>query len=175
MSFTVENKPMYQLTILSGLLLFLVSCADYQFKLNDRVLYTPAPLYSEYDIADEALRECVKQHVGDGAMTQASQLLELNCSHAGVASLAGLEVFTALTHLKLTSNNITDLGPLAPLSNLAAVYLEGNQIRSLLPLRGLEHLVFLNVESNKQLVCAELRYFEAIAKLSLLPPKHCDA
>jgi Leucine-rich repeat (LRR) protein len=175
MALTVWRKPVHKLTLLSGLLLLLASCADYQFKLNDRVVYTPAPLYTEYNITDEALRECVKQHVGDGAMTQANQLVELNCSHAGVTSLEGIEVFTALKRLKLSSNNITEIGPLAPLANLAKVYLEGNHIRSLLPLRGLEQLVYLNVEGNIELVCAELPHFEAIAELSLLPPKHCSS
>jgi Leucine-rich repeat (LRR) protein len=163
----------HKLTLLTGILL-LAACADYQFKLNDKVVYTPAPLFSEYSIPDEALRKCVAQHVGDGGMTTAGQLTELNCSHAGVSSLEGIEAFTALNRLKLSSNTITDIGPLAPLANLADVYLEGNRVSSLLPLRGLVHLVYLNVQGNAELVCGELRYFEAMASLTLLPPRHCQ-
>ncbi len=157
------------------ILLVVASCADYQFKVNDRVIYTPAPLYAEYEIPDEAFRECIKQHVGDGAMTNASQLTELNCSHAGVTSLEGIEVFTALARLKLSSNAITDVGPLAPLAQLSDIYLDGNSIRSLLPLRGLAELVYLDVKGNIQLVCAELPHFQAISKLTLVAPRHCQA
>jgi Leucine-rich repeat (LRR) protein len=166
---------MFKAVFAGTILLLVVSCADYQFKVNDRVVYTPAPLYAEYKIPDEALRECVKQHVGDGAMTNASQLTELNCSHGGVTSLEGIEVFVGLARLKLSSNAITNVGPLATLSQLTDLYLEGNSIQSLLPLRGLAELVYLNVEGNIQLVCAELPHFEAIAKLTLIPPKHCKA
>lgn len=168
-----EGIFLHKLTLLTAFLL-LAACADYQFKLNDRVVYTPAPLYTEYSIPDEALRRCVAQHVGDGGMTTAGELVQLNCSHAGVASLEGIEVFTALSHLKLSSNAITDIGPLAPLANLAEVYLEGNRVSSLLPLRGLLQLVYLNVQGNAELVCGELRYFEALSALTLLPPNHCS-
>ncbi len=166
---------MFKTVLASAILLVVASCTDYQFKINDRVVYTPAPLYTEYEIPDEALRKCVKQHVGDGAITNASQLTDLNCSHADVTSLEGIEVFTALARLKLASNAVTSVGPLATLSQLTDIYLEGNSIRSLLPLRGLAELVYLNVAGNIQLVCAELTHFEAIAKLTLLPPRHCAA
>lgn len=151
----------------------LSACAEYQFTVNDKVVYTPAPLFAEYEIPDSALRECVKQHVRDGSMTAAGQLTELNCSHAGIAKLAGLEVFSGLQRLKLSSNAISDLTALADMTELLELLLDGNQLRSLAPLRGLGELSFLSLQGNPALNCEELRHFTAIPGLSLEPPRHC--
>jgi hypothetical protein len=149
------------------------SCADYQFTVNDKVVYTPAPLFTEYDIPDAALRECVKQHVRDSSVTDVTQLIELNCSHAGIESLAGLETFSALQHLKLSSNAIGDIAPLATMSELRTVQLDGNQLRSVMPLRGLEELSSLSLQGNPALVCAQLTHFAEIPNFSLESPRHC--
>jgi hypothetical protein len=154
---------------------FVAACADYQFTVNERVVYSPEPLFAEFDITDKALRDCVKQHIADGSVRNAQQLLELNCSHAGISDLAGLEAFTALQQLHLASNSITQLAPLATLAELSSVNLKENQVKSLLPLRGLEKLKYLNVTSNPPLVCGELNYFQRKPGLVLEIPTQCAA
>ena len=164
---------MRHLQLFSLAAILLSACADYQYTVNDKVVYTPAPLFAEYDIPDSALRECVKQHVRDGSMTAAGQLTELNCSHAGIGSLAGLEAFSGLQRLKLSNNAITDLASLADMTGLLELQLDGNQLRSLAALRGLSELSFLSLQGNPALNCQDVAHFAAIPKLSLEPPRHC--
>ena len=164
-------RHLYLFTLTAALL---SACADYQFTVNERVVYTPEPLFSSYDITAPALRECVKQHVRDRSITTAAGLTDLNCSHAGVESLAGLEVFTGLTRVKLTSNAIADIGPLAALTQLEDVRLDGNPLRSIMPLRSMEGLTYLSLEGDDKLLCLQLEHFEKMPNLSLHPPKHCQ-
>lgn len=154
-------------------LLMLSACADYQFTINDRVVYSPEPVFKDYVIGDSALRDCISQHLGEAGHTGAGQLLELNCSHAGITDLQGIEVFSGLQRLQLANNALTSVAPLATLAGLEILHLEGNQLKSLLPLRGLELLSSLNVGDNPTLVCGELGYFAALPGLSLEIPKHC--
>jgi Leucine-rich repeat (LRR) protein len=155
-------------------LMLLGACAEYQFTVNDRVVYTPEPLFAEYTIDDGALSECVKQTVLDGSITAAPQLTELNCSHAGVSTLLGIEVFSHIERLKLSNNAITDLAPLATLAKLQALHVDDNQIRSVMPLRGLADLKYLNLRGNPSIVCAQLNHFAGIQELTLERPKHCS-
>lgn len=160
------------LTVLAGLLLS--ACADYRFTVNDKVLYTPDKLFAAYDVVDPGLRACVKQHVSDGSIIAASQLDELNCSHAGVADLQGIQIFTGLTRLKLSSNAITNLSPLSELQLLSELHLDGNQIASLGPIRLLPELSYINVTGNARLNCTELANLAQSTTLQLVVPEHCQ-
>jgi len=153
--------------------LLLAACADYRFTVNDKVLYTPDTLFSGYDIVDTGLRACVKQHVSDGSITAGSQLEELNCSHAGVVNLQGIEIFTGLTRLKLSSNAITDLAPLAEMQLLSELHIDGNQIASLSSIRLLPKLSYVNVVGNTQLNCTELTNLSEKPGLKVEFPEHC--
>ncbi|MEP5765320.1 MAG: hypothetical protein ABJ308_12040 [Halieaceae bacterium] len=155
------------------MVLALAACADYQFKVNDRVVYKPAPMFSDYEIADPALHECVAQHIQDGSISAADQLVFLNCSHAGVSDLSGLESFTAIAQLKLSNNLIENVNALAGMAQLSEVYLDGNRLRSIMPLRGLNELRLLNLQENEALLCQQLEYFAALSTLTLEPPEHC--
>jgi hypothetical protein len=165
---------MRKIIILATALMLLGACADYQFTVNERVVYTPAPLFADYDIEDRALYECVKQTVLDGSITAATQLTELNCSHAGVRSLLGIEAFGHIERLKLSNNTIADLAPLATMARLQALHVDGNQIRSVMPLRGLVDLKYLNLQRNPPLVCAQLDHFAGIPGMTLDRPEHCS-
>jgi Leucine-rich repeat (LRR) protein len=165
---------MQKMSLLTTALMLLGGCADYQFTINDQVVYTPAPLFAEYTIEDSALNECVKQSVLDGSITAATELTELNCSHAGVSSLLGIEAFSHIERLKLSNNAITDLAPLATLARLQALHIEDNQIRSLMPLRGLVDLNYLNLQGNPALVCAQLDHFAGMHGMTLNRPHHCS-
>ena len=165
---------MRKIICLTAALLLPGACAEYQFTINERVVYIPAPLFTDYTIDDSALNECVKQTVLDGSITAAAQLTELNCSHAGVSTLLGIELFSHIERLKLSSNSVTDLAPLATLAKLQALHIEGNQIRSLMPLRGLADLSYLNVQGNPALICAQLDHFAGLHELTLERPRHCS-
>jgi Leucine-rich repeat (LRR) protein len=165
---------MHKMIYVTTALMLLGACADYQFTINERVVYTPEPPFADYNIDDSALHECVKQTVLDNSITAANQLTELNCSHAGVNTLSGIEAFSHLERLKLSNNTITDLAPLATLARLQALHIEDNQIRSVMPLRGLDDLNYLNVRGNPTLICVQLDHFAGIQGLTLERPKHCS-
>jgi Leucine-rich repeat (LRR) protein len=160
-------------TTVIAAVLALSGCADYRFTVNERVVYNPAPLYRDYDVPDVALRDCLEQHIADGAISAADQLTELNCSHAGVTGLDGLQAFPHLVRLKLSSNAIEDLAPLADMVALRELYLDGNRLRNLTPLRGLPELEYLDLSANEQLVCQQLDFFKRQPRLQLAPPRHC--
>ncbi len=151
----------------------LAACSEYEFKVNDKVVYTPDTLFTGYDIVDPALRDCVRQHVSDASITAASQLEELNCSHAGVAELQGIQVFSGLRRLKLSSNALTSISPLSELLVLQEIHLDGNQIVSLSPVRLLPRLEYLNVVGNSGLNCTELANIAQNPALKLDVPEHC--
>ena len=154
-------------------LLSVAACGNYDITVNERKVYTPAPLFSDFNLADPALQQCVKQAVIDQKVTAASGLKILNCSHAGVGSLAGLEIFTGLSHLRLSSNAIVDLAPLSSMSSLVTLQLDQNQIRDTAPLLELRSLQELNLLGNSQLLCPSGQSFTALEVLSL--PKQCKS
>ena len=153
----------------------IAACADYRFTVNDKVLYTPDTLFTGYDIYDKGLAACVKQQVGDKSITSAIQLDELVCSHAGVSNLQGIQIFSGLKRLKLSSNSIVDISPLADLQLLGELHLDGNKLVGLSPIRLLSNLSYLNVFGNSQLNCTELANFAQAPKLELVLPEHCSS
>ena len=149
-------------------------CADYRFTVNDRVIYTPAPLFTDYAVADAALADCLAQHISDGEITAAAQLTDLNCSHAGISDLSGIEVFAGLLRLKLSNNRIGDLSALEGLTALRELQLDGNRLRGLGPLAGLPTLAGLDVSGNPELPCDALDPLRSRAGLELNAPARCD-
>ena len=151
-----------------------VACADYSFTVNDRVVYTPEPVFTDLCIADPGLRNCVDQTIKDRKITKPAQLEELNCSHAGVQNLEGLQVFTGLKRLKLSSNAIADLSPLADLRGITDLQLDENRVVNLGALRGLPNLQYINLAGNLQLNCTELAVFDQIPDIGRDLPTHCQ-
>ena len=156
---------------LSLLTLLLASCGSYDFKVNDRVVFSPKPLFTDYEITDEALSNCVKQAIADNQVSSPAQLSVLNCSHAGVVSLAGLEIFTGLSQLKLSANQIVDLTPLATLSSLEDLYLDQNQVVDSTPLFELLSLRSVDLTGNPGLRCPSAASLLRVEDIRL--PKHC--
>jgi hypothetical protein len=81
-------------------------CQQYEVNLNGRTLYRPAPLFSDFVLADKALSACVKQTILDRAITRQEDLVSLKCTYASIESLEGLERFTQLQVLDLRHNRI---------------------------------------------------------------------
>ncbi len=102
------------------------ACADYEFSVNDKLVYTPLPLFSDYVLPDRGLQDCVSKTISDEKITRAELLESLNCSHAGIESIEGLERFTQLQTLNLGHNQLRDASTLNVLGELQRVNLEGN-------------------------------------------------
>jgi Leucine-rich repeat (LRR) protein len=104
----------------------LSGCAKYRVTLNEQPIYTPPPLYSDFEVADEALKNCLRQTIVDQNIARVEQLTQLICRHAGVRSLQGLEKFVALEKLDLSYNELRDIAPLQDLAKLQMLKLNNN-------------------------------------------------
>jgi len=108
------------------LFLLLTACADYVVTLNNMTISEPKPLYQPLEIFDENLRTCVSETIRFHSVMGAGDLERLSCSYAGITSLAGIQQFTQLTHIKLDHNNLIGIEPLLSLENLRLVDITGN-------------------------------------------------
>ncbi|KZX59552.1 hypothetical protein A3709_14800 [Halioglobus sp. HI00S01] len=152
-------------------LLLLAGCGSYDLSVNDRVVYTPRPLFSEYTIADPALASCVQNEIERLNITHASQLRDLNCSDSNVADLSGIEVFTGLSRLILRDNSIASVAPLGKLSLVIELDLRSNQIVDPRPLYDLPALQSLDLRGNGSLTCPGGGALLQLDTLTL--PGHC--
>ena len=137
-------------------ILSLGSCKNYSVSLNDNLVYTPPALFTKFTIADERLRTCVEQTIIDKHISKAEDLQQLNCSNAGIVSLAGLETFTAIEQLNLSENALTSVSQLSNLAQLRQLSLRKNNLTHAEPLLHLLHLTLLDVSENKNLSCGDL-------------------
>ena len=151
--------------------LLLAACENYDFKVNERVVYSPRPLFTDFEVTDPALRACLEQAIADGVVTAAAQLKSLNCSHAGIKDLAGLSIFTGLNSLKLSSNKVRNLMELGSLTSLLDLYLDDNDIVDPVPLYQLPALQVLDLSGNPQLQCPGGAAFLRLESVTL--PQHC--
>ena len=162
----------YRLLLGAGcLLLLLTACGNYDFSVNDRVVYRPGPLFKDYQIPDNALRNCIDRAISSNSISAAAQLSTLDCSNSGVSSLAGLSTFTGIQQLSLSYNAIVDLSELGSLSVLQTLYIDHNQVVEAVPLYQLPALISVDLRANPALICPDsVSLFRA---QTVLLPKHC--
>lgn len=153
-------------------LAFAAGCSSYDFKVNDKLVYSPAPLFTGFDVPDEALRACLEQAIIDNKITAAAQLQDLNCSHAGISNLQGLATFTGLQRLKLSANSIRNLADITALSTLQSLQLDDNQVVDPVPLYDLPALQLLDLSGNEALQCPGSNSLLRVENLTL--PTHCQ-
>jgi len=161
-----------------GLLLLasIAGCKSYSVSLNNNVVYTPLPLFKDFAIADTHLSNCVEQTINDKKITKAEDLKQLNCSHAGITSIAGLEKFYSLEELNLAENNLQSISALRNFSKLQILILRKNNLTSAEPLLGLLALRELDISENTKLACGDLKQLAANFNkqdLKLIAPEQC--
>ena len=149
----------------------LAACQDYDFKVNDKVVYSPA-LYREYTTPDQGLRECLQQTIKDRGVTEPQQLDILDCSSAGIQSLEGISVFTGLIAARFSDNEIRNLVELGAMDSIEVLYLDDNEIIDPVPLYRLPALRELELSGNAALQCPKSGSLEQVATLVL--PTHCN-
>ncbi len=163
------RRFIYSLVIVA--LASLSACQEYDFKVNDKIVYAPTPLFRDYTIPDKGLSNCLKRAINDGTVTNPSQLIGLDCSFAGIESLEGLSVFTELKALRLSSNQVRNLVELSNMVTLETLYLDDNKIIDPVPLYGLAALRDLNLSGNPNLQCPKPGNLMQVT--SLVMPQHC--
>lgn len=147
------------------------ACQGYDFTVNEKVVYRAAPLFTDYNLKDPALAGCVEQAIIDQAVTSPGQLVNLNCSNAGIVELDGLGTFTGLQALRLSQNRVRNLVELTRLAELQELYLEDNRVIDPVPLLQLRGLRHLDLSGNNSLQCPPQGSFRKLD--SLLLPAHC--
>lgn len=155
----MHKKAIWKLNGLIILLLFATGCG-YAVSVNERVVYTPAPLFSNYSIGDVNLARCVEQTIADRQIIKAVDLTLLNCSNAGIRSLQGLETFAGLEELNLAHNSIQSVNELAKLPQLRVLLLNNNTLTSVAPLLALLQLTTLDLKENPRLSCTDIQQLE---------------
>jgi Leucine-rich repeat (LRR) protein len=153
------------------LFITLSACESYDFKVNDKVVYSPPPLFNDFDAPDAALRTCLEQAIIDDTVSAADQLSSLNCSHAGIKDLDGLSTFSAMKTLRLSSNQIRNLVEVGAISTLEELYLDNNLVIDPVPLYQLQALHFVDLSGNPKLQCPSR---EGLARVeTVILPAHC--
>jgi Leucine-rich repeat (LRR) protein len=151
---------------------FLCACQGYDVKVNDRVVYTPTPLFSNFAAADPGLQSCIERAINDGVVTAPGQLSSLDCSFAGIEKLDGLATFTELKTLRLSANKVSNLDELSKIITLQEVFLDDNQIIDPTPLYQLSALRKLDLSGNAALQCPKAGRF--VKSATVLLPLHCN-
>lgn len=159
--------------LLPALLIWLSGCADYEFRVNEKVVYTPVPLFTGYEVKDEGLAGCIAQTIEDEKITRAEELRVLRCTHTGIVSLEGLEVFAALQVLQLQHNDIGSVQALRQLLALEQLDLRDNRVRSVAGLESLGELYQLDLRDNPELDCQSLAPLLHNKKLDIIRPEQC--
>lgn len=116
----------------------LAGCQGYAYSVNEQAVYTPAQLFSDFQVPDTNLSTCIRQSIADQKAIKAQQLTSLRCSHAGISSLLGIEQFPGLTQIDLRGNPINSFSPLLSLPSLREVYLESENASHCEPLNTLK-------------------------------------
>jgi len=130
------------------------------------------------EILDPNLRNCVEEQ--SGGMETAGEVIRIDCSWRGVASLEGIESFSELEvllvadpqlvdvsyirnlvdlreiNLSWGSRSISEISALTALRQLEHLYLAGQPISDFTPLAGLERLAWLSVEHTRLSDLAQL-------------------
>ena len=113
--------------LLAGLvILLLAGCENYQVTLNQRELYSPPALFTDYQLTDAGLRACIRQTIIDQSILSAEQLTTLVCTYSGIETLSGLGRFTQLKTINLANNQLKNIKPLLFFGQLQRLDLSGN-------------------------------------------------
>jgi Leucine-rich repeat (LRR) protein len=149
----------------------LCACHGYDVKVNDRVVYSPTPLFRDFTTPDPGLKNCIERAINDDVISAPEQLTALDCSFAGIENLDGLSTFTELKVLRLSANKVRNLVELNKIVTLEEVYLDDNQVIDPVPLYQLPALRKVDLSGNSGLQCPKSGSFAKLATVIL--PQHC--
>ena len=146
---------------------------QYDITVNDVTVYEPASPLRVDGIEDTALRNCLQQTADDTGATEPSDIISLNCSDAGITSLAGLSQFDQIRLLKMNDNAIRNLLELERLEALEQLWLNNNDVVDTIPVLGISGLRTLNLQGNPRLQCPPSDKIPPTLQYTL--PEHCTA
>jgi Leucine-rich repeat (LRR) protein len=144
---------------------------QYDITINNVTVYEPVASPAVQGVEDPALEDCLQQTLEDTQASEPNTLERLNCSNAGISTLAGLEQFQNIRSLKLSGNRIRNLLVLERLTKLQQLWLDGNDIVDPIPVLRLSSLRQLDLADNPRLQCPAHPAIPASMELTL--PGHC--
>ena len=156
------------------LCLSLTSCTRYSLAINDKVVYTPPAIFTDFRLDDLNLQRCVDATIKENRITAAEQLQSLDCPDQEITSLQGLKIFANLKILGLANNRLQNIEAIAGLKQLEQLNLAGNDVRETGTLAELKTLQFLNLDGNQNLNCRELAHVRLPREDRLIAPRHCQ-
>lgn len=107
--------------VISFILFLLSACGNYNLLVNDNLLYEPPKLYLNFSVADENFMTCLVQHIEDLEITSRQELLQVNCSYAGITDLTGIRHFSRIESLSLKGNPLQSIETIFELANLRSL------------------------------------------------------
>lgn len=158
--------------------IILSGCQRYSVSVNERVVYTPPGLFSDYSIEDENLRTCIASIIEEEGFVKARQIKRIICGPKNIANLAGIEAFTYIEVLGLADNKISNIEPVSSLIRLKQLDVSNNEVEDFSPLAELASLQTVSALGNKQAKCNSIMALKKSlstknnANLSL--PEHCQ-
>ncbi len=168
------NRRLLSYSTLIAFGLMSSACSQYQMKFNDAVVYTPPTIFTDFRVADVNLQQCLDQAIKDRQVTDPHSLKQLICSHAGVVDLSGIEIFTGLTAINISHNQITSLTALSQMSNLQTLLANDNQIEQSPELLTLHKLERIDLSNNLKLECGDLQQLQNDYQGDLVLPQQCQ-
>lgn len=152
-------------------LLMLGACQQYDVSFNERVVYSPRPLLTDFTVNDPALQRCIERTVNEQKISSVGELQRLDCQGAGIQDINGLGYFSGLSHIDLSDNAISEIDELGVLLELRTLILENNRIDNASRLYSLPTLAVLNLQGNPGLQCPTPGQLQQLERLTL--PRHC--
>ncbi len=151
----------------------LTSCSKYQMTVNETVVYTPPTVITDFTTEDPRLKDCLDQTIKDLQATDLAQVTHLICSHAGLASLKGLETFYNIQKLNLGNNQLSELQPIKFLSKLEVLLLNDNQLVKTPELLNLPKLTRVSLDNNPAMECGDAHQLQRISSAEVTLPSQC--
>lgn len=169
-----QRKTLLTLCIAIMISLGLSACSRYQMTLNEAVVYTPPSALTDFTTQDSNLQGCLDQMIKDRNITALKDVTQLICSHAGLTSLKGIEVFYNLRQVNLEHNQLTSIAPMKHLSKLEVLLLNDNQLTEAPELLTMAALKQLKLGNNPSLACGDLLQLKANSDADLQLPEQCQ-
>jgi alpha-tubulin suppressor-like RCC1 family protein len=123
---------------------------------------------------EAAVRETIKKPSGEITDADVKVITSLNAYNKNISNLEGIQYFSGLEELELSSNQISNISVLSGLTSLKHLYLGNNQIRDISPLSGLTSLKELFLQANQISNISALRGLTGLEVLYLFGNKISD-
>ena len=153
------KKPLY--VLLTALMIIgLVACGAPTATTTPSIVATEIPAVVEFadPVLEAMVRSAIGQPEGEITLTQARAVTRLDLNdelhrylsqESKITDINGLEAFTNLETLDLSTHAVSDISPLAGLTSLTALSLAGNPVADVSPLAGLTSLKLLILSGSQ--------------------------